>query len=284
MHELEESSPPTGWVAELQLEFTHVEKRTILSRRRHQGPLQVQRPFYPEKNGACHVYLLHPPGGIVMGDYLNININVGKGAHAFITTPAAGKYYRGNNKQAIQKQLLRVQPGAVLEWFPLESIIYSGANIDINTRIELMPGSHFFGWDIVCLGRPACDETFSSGRLIQHMEIWRENSPIRLDHLLVEGSAPILKAPWGLDGKPIVGTLICTVPPETELKGTLAQIRSLEVHKNEFFSCTHIDNAIICRYLGHQTERAKEIFIQAWKILRHTIIKEEAVIPRAWLT
>ncbi len=33
---------------------------TRLTRRRHHGPLRVQRPFYPEgRHGCCHVYLLH---------------------------------------------------------------------------------------------------------------------------------------------------------------------------------------------------------------------------------
>ena len=42
---------------------------TRMTHVRHKGPLRVQRPFYPEgRNGCCHVYLLHPPGGLVSGD------------------------------------------------------------------------------------------------------------------------------------------------------------------------------------------------------------------------
>ncbi len=56
-------SEPFGWQAELRLGFTRKPARTLLSRRQHRGPLQVQRAFYPETDGCSHVYILHPPGG-----------------------------------------------------------------------------------------------------------------------------------------------------------------------------------------------------------------------------
>ncbi len=54
----------TGWKANLSLEFKATALRTVISKREHKGPLAIQRPFYPEDD-VCHVYLLHPPGGVV---------------------------------------------------------------------------------------------------------------------------------------------------------------------------------------------------------------------------
>ena len=53
-----------GWEAKLELDFALRNNKTMLVQRRHYGPLTVQRPFYPEGT-VCHVYVLHPPGGIV---------------------------------------------------------------------------------------------------------------------------------------------------------------------------------------------------------------------------
>jgi urease accessory protein len=58
-----------GWQASLNLSFANRFNKTLLVQRKHSGPLTVQRPFYPEGD-VCHVYLLHPPGGIVGGDEL----------------------------------------------------------------------------------------------------------------------------------------------------------------------------------------------------------------------
>ena len=59
----------TGWQAGLGLGLSRRADRTVLADRCRHGPLAVQRAFYPEGT-PCHVYLLHPPGGVVGGDVL----------------------------------------------------------------------------------------------------------------------------------------------------------------------------------------------------------------------
>ena len=160
-----------GWRAQLNLGFSNSNNKTILSHRKHNGPLQVQKPFYPEFNGTCHLYILHPPGGVVGGDRLYIYVDVNPNAHALITTPAAGKFYRSAGPVARQEQVIKVAPKGTLEWFPSENIIFAGAKAQIKTRIELSRDSNFMGWEISCLGRPASNENFSQGELDQRFEI-----------------------------------------------------------------------------------------------------------------
>src|SRR5262245_44590058 len=97
---------PSGWRAELDLEFAARDGKTVLARRRHLGPLVVQRPFHPE-GGVCHLYLIHPPGGIVGGDHLSCRIAVAPAAQALLTTPAATKFYRSAGATAVQQQEIR---------------------------------------------------------------------------------------------------------------------------------------------------------------------------------
>lgn len=78
----------------------------------------MQRPFYPEGESVCHIAILHPPGGVVGGDQLRIEVALATAANALITTPAAGKFYRSAGPIADQVQALRVAPGATLEWLP----------------------------------------------------------------------------------------------------------------------------------------------------------------------
>lgn len=58
-------SKPSIWNAELALGLTLTQLGTVLKSCRHQGPLYVQKPFYPEGRELAHLYLLHPPGGMV---------------------------------------------------------------------------------------------------------------------------------------------------------------------------------------------------------------------------
>ncbi len=51
---MDNAMPATGWQAHLQLGFQRRAQRTFLRQCTHQGPLQVQRPFYPEGEAVCH--------------------------------------------------------------------------------------------------------------------------------------------------------------------------------------------------------------------------------------
>ncbi|MEO7558110.1 MAG: urease accessory protein UreD, partial [Gammaproteobacteria bacterium] len=141
-----------GWRAELSLRFARANGRTVLAARRHQGPLQIQRAFYPEPGGVCHAYILHPPGGVVAGDSLAIEVRVDERAQTLLTTPAAGKFYRSTGRSATARQVLIVSAGAELEWFPQENIVFQGARVAMTTRIDLAADGAFMGWEILCLG------------------------------------------------------------------------------------------------------------------------------------
>lgn len=112
-----------GWLAEIALRYEVKRGVTRLTEKRHIGPLMVQRPFYPEQ-GIAHTYLLHPPGGVVGGDNLLINIDVQSQAHALLTTPGATKFYRSAGGVAHQIQTLKVAPNGFLEWLPQENIFF----------------------------------------------------------------------------------------------------------------------------------------------------------------
>jgi hypothetical protein len=117
------SAPPSGarrqspgWQASLELGLSPWHGRTALTYRRQRGPLSVQRPFYPEGD-VCHLYLLHPPGGVVGGDGLEIQVNLEADARALVTTPGATKFYRSAGDRAHQFTTLRLgaacHPGMV---------------------------------------------------------------------------------------------------------------------------------------------------------------------------
>lgn len=109
-----------GWLAQLRLRFAAREGRTYLAQRQHLGPLLVQRPFYPEAN-ACHVYIVHPPGGVVGGDRLELQVDAGAGSHVLLTILAATKFYRSAGQFARQLQHLDAEAAAI-EWLPQETI------------------------------------------------------------------------------------------------------------------------------------------------------------------
>ncbi|MBU1232511.1 MAG: urease accessory protein UreD [Proteobacteria bacterium] len=274
-----DSGASKGWSACLQLEFALRRERTVLVRNRHSGPLVVQRPLYPE-GGVCHTCILHPPGGVVGGDRLEIDVLAEKDTATLITTPGATKFYRSDAKKVVQKQHVTVRDGAILEWFPQDSILFPGADAEISTRIDLAPKARFMGWEILCLGLPVNGEVFSSGRLLTSLVIYRHNTPLLIDRLRVTSSTDLERCA-GLRGFPVIATFVATACT-TEM---LAPLRSLvPQEKKALYGVTLMDDLLVARYLGRSTFAAQGLFTQIWKTLRPKIVGKSACPPRIWAT
>ena len=271
--------PSTGWQARLALEFEHAGQRSILRRCRHFGPLRVQRPFYPEPDGSCQVYILHPPGGVVGGDRLDLDGQLGSNTRVLLTTPSAGKFYRSGGPFAQQLNTLTVQADAVLEWLPQETIVFDGAKLATTTRLELHANARALGWEILCLGRPSSAESFTRGVCQQSLEIYRDGQPLLLERSRWQGGSVALTAPWGLHAQPVSATLFCTLQDSTQVDALREQIQASPAAR---FAVTQVQDLLLCRYLGPSTAEARALFSQAWALLRPGLLHKPACPPRVW--
>lgn len=269
------------WHARLELEFAKRAARTVITRRRHSGPLTIQKPFYPEASGACHVYLLHPPGGVAGGDSLELDVIVAEGAHALITTPAAGKFYRCDGRQASWRQQFSLLEDSALEWLPQETIVFDGSRGELCSRVDLGARARFIGWETVCLGRPAARESFASGCYRQRLEIWREERPLLIERSLFEGGSELLSAAWGMQAYTVTATLVALPADERVLAAVRAEVR---LDEPGLFAATLIDGVLVGRYLGFQAEHARRAFVAAWRVLRPRLLDLRVCEPRIWAT
>lgn len=269
-----------GWQAHLALGFERRGERTVLARRRHRGPLLVQRPFYPE-GGTCHVYLVHPPGGIVGGDQLQLDAVLDEGAQALITTPAATKFYRSAGPRAELRQSLQVGDGASLEWLPQETIVFDSACADTCTRVELTGSARFIGWEVLCLGRPASGDAYCHGQLRQAFEVWRDGGPVFVERARLDGGSRVLAEPWGLARHPVTATLIASGADDTQLAAARAVLAPAD---DERCAATLMNDLLVCRYLGRSAERARRRLTDVWAALRPLSLGRTAAEPRIWRT
>ena len=281
---LETVEPSSGWKAKLELGYVARETRTVLKHRSRFGPLSVQRAFYPEGE-VCHSYVLHPPGGVVGGDELLIEVSVGENAKALITTPGATKFYRSLGALAKQTQHLTVEKGGCLEWLPQETIFFPEANAALETTIQLAPDARYIGWEVQCLGRPTNKETFDSGKLLFSTDLRRDGKPLYKERLLVDGKND-LAALAGLNGYPVTATLIA-LPASDEVLQLARQ--HCEDHMQQykadgFAGATLLNDVLVVRYLGNSTELAHRLFRNIWLSIRPLVNGLDAVPPRIWST
>lgn len=278
-------SPAPAWHAALHLAFARTGERTVLRDNRHHGPLRVQKALYPEGEGVCQAIVLHPPSGIAGGDHLLISATVGAGAHAQLTTPGAGKWYRSGGPEASQRLELTVEEGAALEWLPQETIVFDGARARMETRVRLAADSRFIGWDILCLGRAAAGERFEHGRFDLLCRVERGGAPIWLERGGFDGADPMLASPAGWAGHGVGGTLLCAFPDLPRQAASLLEaLRAIVPGDAARHGITALPGVLVARYLGDNSEAARLWFARLWQTLRPACCGRPAVPPRIWNT
>jgi urease accessory protein len=271
------------WHGELDLVFRRENETTFVERRRVCMPLALQRPFYPEGGSVCHVLVLHPPGGMVGGDRLDIAIDVQQRAEALISTPAAAKWYRGLAR-ATQSVTHHVSEDGRLEWLPQETIVFDGADVEQTLRVELAPAATWLGWEITRFGRSARGETFRHGTWRMTAEVWRDGAPLWIDRQRLDGGSRVLDSAYGLAGAPVVGTLAWVGKSVTPALVDAARARWDTAGLDGEAGATRLTEGLLCRYRGPSSAAARAWFTEVWKLLRAYDNRGEVVAPRIWNT
>ena len=278
-----------SWHGHLTLDYRLDGARTI-AHDRHHGPLRVLQRLYPEGDAICHHVLVHPPGGIVGGDVLDIDARLAPGSHAVITTPGATRFYRSAGPEAVQNLKAQLAEGARLEWLPLETIAYQDSIALNKMRFELAPGSEMMGWDVVALGLPAADQAFEAcshphGRFTQEIElpgVWLERGTVRSTDKL------LLDSPLGWAGHRVMGTLWLAsgaAMSRTRRESLLESARS--IHTTHTLATTagstspH-ERVVVARVLSEKVEPLMNLLTQIWGAWRQEAWQLPPCPPRIW--
>jgi urease accessory protein len=275
-----------GWQGHLSLDYRVQQGRTV-ALDRHSGPLRVLRRLYPEGDAICHHVLVHPPGGLVGGDELRLDVQLDSGAHALITTPGATRYYRSEGLAATQRVHLQLATGTRLEWLPLETLAHPGCEGANQVTLDLQPGAEMIGWDLLALGLPASEAPFDHGCFTQRLQwpgVWLERARIDArDRLLLD-------SPMGLAGHRVLGTLwwasgsaLTRERRQRLMDGAREQLAASPLAATA--GCTSPDDRLVLmRVLAHRVEPAMALLQAvraAWRSLQWGL---QAQAPRLWRT
>jgi urease accessory protein len=274
------------WHARLDIAYHHDHGRS-LARFRHEGPLRILQSLYPEGDAICHNVLVHPPGGLVGGDTLDIAVDAAAGSHGLITTPGASRFYRSDVELALQRTRLNIAAGARLEWLPLEALCYSGCRAENRLQMQVAPGGELIGWDITALGLPLAGQPFLAGRYQQHIElpgVWLERG--RID----AGDTRLLDSPLGLAGRKCLASLFHVAGEPMPRAG---RERLLEIARDALDGHALADSAgatspnaqvVVLRVLAPLVEPAMQLLRTVWAGWRRELWGLSATPPRIWST
>lgn len=275
------SSATSSWHGTLNLTYAKCGDRTRVVDAYSQAPLKLQRSFHPDGR-TCQSVVLHTAGGVVGGDRLSHDVDLQPDAEVTLTTVSASKIYRSNGRPAQQTLVQRLGDRAYLEYLPREAIVFNGAQFRQDLRVELGRDAVWLGWELVRFGRTARNERFDSGIWRSHTEVWRDDKPLWIDRQQLVGGSPLLDAPNGLNGQPVVGTLAWVGQPVSEAIARQVRERWNDRAIAGDLGLSRLESGVICRYRGRSTQAAIAAFLELWQALRQSYRDRPAEIPRVW--
>lgn len=275
-----------AWNASLQIDYSLQAGRTV-ARYLHNGPLRILQSLYPEGDAICHNVLVHPPGGLVGGDTLNLTISAASGSHALVTTPGATRFYKSLGEPALQHTHISLESGARMEWLPLEAICYTGCLAENRLQLELAPGSELMAWDVTALGLPAAGQPFEHGSFCQHIEMpgtWLERGRINAS------DRRLLDSPLGFAGNRCLASIFFCTGSTLERKrrdqalDCVSQVLDEHALRGTAGATSPNDHVVVARVLAPLVEPAMNLLRQVWAVWRQELWQVQPASPRIWAT
>ena len=261
---------------------------TQLTVREQRPPLQVIRAF-PLPTGGALVHVHNISGGVLGGDRLALDIEVGPGAQAQLTTTSATRLYRCRPQvpDALQASVIRVREGALLEYLPDPLIPFADSRYQQRTRIDLEAGAGLFWWEMVAPGRVARGESFAYQHLFLGLHIAAQGRSIAIENLRLEPQCRALSSLARLGLYDHFGSFyICRVGLdaacwsrlETEL-GELAQELSRPGDLLWGVSSL-VAHGLVVRVLSRRGRNIPPGLLAFWRVAKQALYGEEPVLPR----
>lgn len=196
MREAIADTAEVGRVGSLALRYEKRNGATVLTRSRCTTPWHQSPPIQLDDTGSVYQPLLNPSGGLVGGDRLSIDAQLGPDTHVIVSTPSANRVYRSLADQAEQLVNLTVGEGAILEWVPDLTIPFAGSRYRQAIHVRLEPGATLLLWDAFACGRVARGERWAFAGLKNEVSIVAADGRRLVERYELDGARAGLAQTW----------------------------------------------------------------------------------------
>jgi urease accessory protein len=248
----------------------------MLAHRRFAHPLQALEPFDAPDGSLC-MMMLNISGGMVGGDRLNTNIEIGDNAHAVLTTASAAKAYRTLGPVAVQHSHIKLGTNARLEYLPDHLIPHAGAAVDQRIQIEMAAGSRAILYDAIGAGRVGCGERWQFRSVRSDIAIGMDGRPLYLSRsLITPATQPLDQLGWMEDAN-YLGTMVVAADEARDwsrlVKGFHAALQEIQgVHGG---ASALARGGCVARFISLTADGLNRTALKLWGIARRELIGRE---------
>lgn len=251
-------------------------------------PWRVIRAFQ-QQNGTSLVHLHNVSGGVLAGDQLDLDVRVGRGAKAQLTSTGATRLYRHRDGAADSEQRisLDVEADGLLEHLPDMLIPFARSRHHQQTTVTLAEGATFFGWEVIAPGRQAMGELFAYESLRISTRVQTRQRPLLLEDYLLEtrGSSSRLAAALGGYTHTVSFFAFQAGRPTADLRELERQMSDVAREESRL-GCTIwgasalAADGVVVRGLSTTSRGLPGMLVRFWSTARRFLTGKDAVPPR----
>lgn len=260
---------------------------TILRIREQQPPWRVVRGF-PTPSGETLAHMHNLSGGILDGDALSVQVDVGARAQAQITSTGATRIYRSRSpsRRASQQMDVKIATDGYLEYLPDQLIPFGGSRFDQTTQVELERGGALIWWDRIAPGREASDEVFQFESLTSRFELIADNERIAMECWGLSPQAQLLDSVTRLGPfRHFASCWVCRAGEasaywrsfESQLQSAADRVSNAEVLWGVTALRAH---GLVIRGVAVNGRLLAESLVELWKAAKWILCGRVATLPR----
>ena len=279
--------PGTDGRLSLQFDYDPPSRRTRLHVLEQRQPLKVVRAFDLD-HGAALVHLHNLSGGVLAGDSLCVNLSIGPGASAQITSTSATRVYRSRaeSRPASCITHVQVQERALLEYLPDPLIPFAGAKYSQHTAMHLSDGAGLFWWETLAPGREAHGEVFSYEALRLSSDLCVAGIPIATERGDLKPALRPMTSSVRLGPYTYLSSFyICRVDtPESTWVSLETHLRDLAERATSpviIWGLTRLPaHGLVVRALSQNGRDIARGLVAFWRAAKQRLYGQDAVVPR----
>ena len=283
---------PSGAVGKsgrLRLGFEHRDGRTILADLESRTPFLAQRALHCDDAlpDMAWLFMITTSGCVLQGDRLALDVSLGPGARAHVTTQSATKVHSMDANFAMQSQSFTLGEGAYLEFLPEPLIPHRQARFASDTRITIDPSASLLCSEIVQPGRRHHhpDECFGATLLSLATTAARPGGqPLFSEKLLVEPLLNPMRQTGVMDGFEAFGNVVLCTPADIAERIHAQLDADVDLERGVAFGACKLPNdaGLIYKVLGRDTAQVKAKVREFWEVARREITGAAIPPPFFW--
>ena len=267
----------SGKIGYLQLELQNdpQKKKTVITHKKTQVPLYVQKALHYDMNypSMAHLFILSPSGGILQGDRYRMDVELKNNAISHITTQGATRIYKMESNYATHMVTINLKNNSYLEFIPEQIIPYKNSRFYQKTTLNIDDSSTVVYSETIVPGRIAMGEMFDFDVCYLKTEgSINKKIQIRDSSLLMPKTQKIQSLAMFNDKTILTSIYIITKKPITKINNLINELFSNLDSMSGGSSVMPNNSGISIRILGNSSEDQKITIHEILKIIRKEIL------------